>query len=256
MPRLLPLLGLSALIACGDGGGGGGPTDDRCAGIAQVHAWRIQLVSAFHDTGSADTFSVRLHTVLDLDDTTGAGTSPSADVRRWVTGPPSGSVAVHDTAISTSKHDTLAADVSSLAPASASYGLPPNAATLEVDLASCTASVDVWLSGYMHLIHNSFPSALQDSELVANVRLLIAGTAFDSMEVADGWNVPATKIRAGLPSGPFSGLPEYRTGGFIGPYYTVPGPVLFDSATVAWSAVPVGTPGHAPMLQGGRIGGP
>lgn len=222
------------LAACGSGGGDGGP-DTRCFGVAQVPGWQVHVTSAFADQGTADSQTVRLHATLDATGQSGPvqASSINSNGYSWFGGLPAGTLAVHDTVISTT-FDTIAGT-------STTFGKGPGKSYgtyVSVNLATCQASLGALIYSVVSK-HSSKTGTILDTLFAAYP--VYSGLTIDSLAVANGWSVPTATYPSVLPSASFlTSGGQYRAGGLVAPYAPADTATL-DSATVSWSVTPLAT---------------
>jgi hypothetical protein len=119
-----------------------------------------------------------------------------------------------------------------------------------VDLSTCHASVGALLFSVTTQHDSKTGTSLTDTIIAAYPYYTVL--TLDSLAVANGWTLPATKVRAVLPNSAFGSGGEYRVGGLVNPYVQF-GTADFDSATVSWTVSPVATLA-APPARGDRAG--
>ena len=248
------LLVALAVAACSSSSSGPSgppiPADSRCGGMAKVPAWKVGVILSFSDTGTVydsattDTYHVRLHQSFQTTDTTRFGAyTPDTNTRRWSSRVPHGPVTLNDTTIRISYlgTDTFVGRVFSLGPTGLDAGYDSTLVSVTTDLSACTARVDGWFTGRDSLLFDGFPSSI-NGDTIAVGQIVLTGLTADSAAATGGWTYPASKMLAMTAGGPPAAAFTYRVGGHSGPYYTHPGVTIFDSATVSWYAVPIGTP--------------
>lgn len=247
----LPLV----LVACG--GDDGGP-DTRCFGVAQVEAWQIQITTNFSGRGVKDSFDVRLHHNFDATETT---TAPAfdGDGVLWFSGVPTvGTIVVHDTIILTNSNDTVTATSTGFAPPGSDGGV--GGLYVSANLATCTAAIGGLIYSGVDYTQNGAPG--EGDTLFIGYPFASGFTITAAVVGGDALVLGPQKVRSVTANSAFSTAPEYRVGGLTGPWANTTTTAIFDSATSAWSAVPVSVAapaGGAPppfaglMLQNGGI---
>lgn len=225
---LLCFLSAVFLSACG-GGDEGGP-DTRCAGVAQVPAWRVEVGATFNDLGIKDSFDIRLHHTFTAADTTGAGIIDGNSVA-WFGGVPSGTLAMHDTIINTNANDTTAGIATTFAPSPAGPGV-----YVSVDLASCAMAVGALVYA---------PVSLSTNGVSDGVDTLMVGYPFgplfqaNEMTMTAGVLVGPITVGSVTANAPFGSGAWYRVGGLNGPYVAGGATAVLDDASVSFLAYPL-----------------
>jgi hypothetical protein len=240
--RRIIVAGLGGLVAaCGSGGNT--EPDTRCFGAAQVPGWTIQVVSSFADAGVVDTFNYKLHATVNATGTAGpvqtSKTNPSGRV--WYSGLPTGTLGATDTLISTSlkSDDTLQGVATAFGPGP-NHNFGPY---LSLDLATCKATLGALL--YSQVTETRVVSSFVIQDTLFAGYPFLPNLTVDSLFVANGISVPASKVPSGQPGTSFGATGAYHVGGLVFAFIgdTVVG---LDSATVGWTVTPLASlPGAA-----------